>query len=184
MKLKLVNIRGTERDLSDYIFLRNGEQEISDNKEKEKLGLSFSKDFPTKKDVFSSDYLTISKNKNKIFIRISVENDRNLILYAVYLFEIDDNLDEREIEDILSTIKEYTSKYERKIIDEEKTLETLKEELSKIHNKEIKKGHISNGLIGAGIIVALATYLSAKNIPLSLLGALIIVIGIVNKFKK
>jgi len=184
MKLKLVNIGSAKRDLSDDIFLRNGEKEISDNKEKEKLDLSFGKDFPIKRAVFRSDYLIINKNKNKILIRILVENDRNFILYAVYLFEIDDNRYEREIEDILSTIKEYTSKYNRKIVDEEKTLETLKEELSKIHDKEIKKGYISNGLIGAGIIVALATYLSAKNIPLSLLGVLIIVIGIVNKFKK
>jgi len=183
MKLKLVHIKGIEDDLSDHIFLRNGETEIPNNDEKGDFLSSYNEDFPTKTDVFKSNHLTISKNKNKIFIKVSVKDEKGASLYVVYQFEIG-SLDEQEIEDILSTIKKYTNRYNRKIVDEEKTLETLKEELSKIRDKEIKKEHISNGLIAAGIIVALATYLSVKNIPLSLLGVLIIVIGIVNKFKK
>jgi len=164
MKLKLVNIGGTERDLSDYIFLLNGEKEITDTKEKEKLDLSFSEDFPTKKDVFNSDYLTISKNKNKIFIRISVKNDKNLILYVVYLFEMGNlfgkgNLNEQEINNILYIVKKYTNEYRRKIVDEEKTLEKLKKELLKISDKENKKRYIAYGLIGIGIIIALAILL-------------------------
>jgi len=184
MKLELVHIKGIEDGyLSDHIFLLNGKTKENDSSKKNKMFLSYGKYFPTKTKVFKGDYLTIRKNKKKISIKVGVKDKRDLNLYVIYVFEIG-NLDEQEIKDILSTIKKYTSEYERKIIDEEKTLETLREELSKIHDKEIKKGHISNGLIGTGIIVSLATYLSAKNIPLSLLGVLIIVIGIVNKFKK
>jgi len=183
MELKLVHIKGIKDDLSDHIFLLNGKEEIPNNDEKGDYLSSYNKDFPTKTSVFKSNHLTIRKNKNKIFIKVSVKDKEDTNLYVVYQFEIG-SLDEQEIKDILSTIKKYTNEYNRKIVDEEKTLETLKEELSKIHDKEIKKGYIPNVLIGAGIIVALATYLSAKNIPLSLLGVLIIVIGIVNKFKK
>jgi len=183
MNLELVHIKGIEdRDLSDHIFLLNGKK-ANGSSEKNKIYLSYGEYFPTKTKIFDGGYLIIRKNKKKIAIKVGVKDKRDLNLYVIYVFEIG-SLDEQEIKDILSTIKKYTSEYERKIIDEEKTLETLKEELSKIHDKEIKKGYISNGLIGAGIIVALATYLSAKNIPLSLLGVLIIVIGIVNKFKK
>jgi len=183
MKLELVHIKGIERDLSDHIFLQNGETEITDNDEKDKIFLSYSEDFPTRTNVFKGDYLTINKNKNKIFIKVSVKDNRNVDLYVIYVFEID-NLDEKTIEYVILLIQKYANEYKRKIIDEENTLETLRKELLKIHNKETNKRYIPAGSIGLGIILILITYFSAKNIPLLLLGALMIVSGIVIKFKK
>jgi len=130
--LELVNIGSAKRDLSDDIFLLNGEEEITDTKEKEKLDLSFGKDFPIKRAVFRSDYLIINKNKNKILIRILVENDRNLILYNVYIFKID-KLDMTGVEDIINTIKSYADKYKRRIMEETKTVSIIKSTLMKIY---------------------------------------------------
>ena len=130
--LELVDIGGTKRDLSDYIFIYNG-NEVTDNKEKEKLNLSFSKDFPTKRDIVHSDYLTISKNKNRIFIRVSVEDNRNFILYNVYIFKID-TLSAWGVKMIIDTILKYADKYKRRIMEETKTLDEIANTLKKLYN--------------------------------------------------
>jgi len=130
--LELVDIGGTKRDLSDYIFIYNG-NEVTDNKEKEKLNLSFSKDFPTKRDIVHSDYLTISKNKNRIFIRVSVEDNRNFILYNVYIFKID-TLDAEGVKMIIDIILKYVDKYKRRIMEETKTLDEIANTLKKLYN--------------------------------------------------
>ena len=131
--LELVAISGTKRDLSDYIFIHNG-NEVTDPKEKEKLGLSFSKDFPSKRDIVHSDYLTISKNKNRVYIKVSVENDRNLILFNVYIFKID-TLNAEGVKMIIDDIiLKYAYKYKRRIMEETKTLGEIVNTLKKLYN--------------------------------------------------
>jgi hypothetical protein len=130
--LKLVHIKGIERDLSDHIFLLNGKTEVTDNDKKGDILLSYD-EFATKKTkVFRSNHLTISKNKNRVFIKVSVKDKEDTSLYNVYIFEID-KLDAKGVEDIISIIKEYANKYERRIVDESNVLSIIKSTLMKLY---------------------------------------------------
>jgi hypothetical protein len=131
--LELVHIKGIEDGyLEDHIFLLNGKTEVTDIPEKNKIFLNYGKYFPTKTKVFDEGYLIIRKHGDKVAIKVIVKDKRDLNLYIIYVFKID-KLDMAGVEDIISIVKEYADKYERKIKNEAETLETLKNELKKLY---------------------------------------------------
>jgi hypothetical protein len=131
--LELVHIKGYERDLSDHIFLLNGKTEVTDPDKKDKIFLSYSNDFPSKLNVRVDDDLIISRNKNRVFIRVPVKDEKDTNLYIIYIFKID-KLDAKGIEDIIDIIKEYTDKYHREIDDPTMTLTKIDYALERMYN--------------------------------------------------
>jgi hypothetical protein len=132
--LELAVIRGFKRDLSDWIYIYNG-KEVTDEHEKVELSMRIEKDFPTKRDIVHSDYLSIGKNKNRVYISTHAEVTKlnyDFIVYNVFIFKID-KLDMAGVEDIISTIKSYADKYKRRIMEEPKTLSIIKSTLMKIY---------------------------------------------------
>jgi len=130
--LELVHIKGIEDDLSDHIFLLNGKTEVTDNDKKGDILLSYD-DFPTKTNVVRNNHLTLSRNKNRVFIRVSVKNEKGASLYIVYIFRID-KLDAKGIEDIIDIIKSYADKYHREIDDPTMTLTKIDYALERMYN--------------------------------------------------
>ena len=131
--LELVHIKGIEDGyLSDHIFLLNGEKEIADNDEKNKMFLSYGKYFSAKTKVFKGNHLTIRKHGNKISIKVGVKDKRDLNLYIIYVFEID-KLDAKGVEDIIDIIQRYADKYDRKIVDPTMTLGKIENTLMKLY---------------------------------------------------
>jgi len=131
--LELVHIKGYERDLSDHIFLLNGKTEVTDPDKKDKIFLSYSNDFPSKLNVEVNDDLIISRNKNRVFIRVSVKDEKGASLYIIYVFKID-KLDAKGVKDIIDIIKSYADKYHRKIVDPTMTLTKIDYTLKRMYN--------------------------------------------------
>jgi len=131
--LELVHIKGYERDLSDHIFLLNGKTEVTDPDKKDKIFLSYSNDFPSKLNVEVNDDLIISRNKNRVFIRVSVKDEKGASLYIIYVFKID-KLDAKGVKDIIDIIKSYADKYHRKIVDPTMTLTKIDYALKGMYN--------------------------------------------------
>jgi len=131
--LELVHIKGIEdRSLNDHIFLLNGKTVVRGSAEKNKIFLNYGKYFPTKTKVFDEDNLVIRKHGDKVAIKVSVKDRRDLSLYIIYVFKID-KLDENGVDNIISIVKEYVDKYKRRIKNETETLKTLKNDLMKLY---------------------------------------------------
>jgi hypothetical protein len=133
--LELVHIKGYERDLSDHIFLLNGKTEVTDKVKKEDILSSYNVDFPAKMNAVVNDDLTISRNKNRVFMQVSVKDKEDTNLYIIYIFKID-KLDAKGIKDIIDIIKSYANKYDRKIVDQTLTLSEIGSALRRMYNVE------------------------------------------------
>jgi hypothetical protein len=132
--LELVSIAGSRKDdLDNYMFIQNGE-EVTDIYEKRVILSRFEKAFPEKGTIVHSDYLTISKNKNKLFIGIYGEkHDGTLVLRVVYIFKID-KLDAKGVKDIIKIIQRYINRYHMKIVEPTKTLRKIDNTLTNIYD--------------------------------------------------
>jgi hypothetical protein len=139
--LELVHIKGYERDLSDHIFLLNGKTEVTDKVKKEDILSSYNVDFPAKMNAVVNDDLTISRNKNRVFILVSVKDKEDTNLYIIYIFKID-KLDAKGVKDIISIIKEYANKYDRKIVDQTLTLSEIGSALRRMYNVEFDVNYV------------------------------------------
>jgi hypothetical protein len=134
ISLDYVYIEGEDpSDLRDHLIFKKGRERVTDEAEKERILAGYGRVFPKSSTVSTDENFYIRKIDRGLSITISVKNTDGKSLHIVYVYHID-NLDMLGIDSILKTVKKFADKSGRKIINESKTLKTLKNELIKLYN--------------------------------------------------